>query len=729
VVSDLIGKKLGDYVIERQLAIGGMATIYVGVDAKLGRKAAIKVLLPDVAGRDDTLTARFEREARAIANLEHENIIPIYQFGQQDNLYFLAMRYVEGDDLASIVTQYTNDSKLMPFDRALNILDQVAAALDYAHTQGIVHRDVKPSNVLVSTNDRVYLSDFGLVLYQTGDQTLGTAFGTPRYISPEQATDSTLATAKSDIYSLAVIVYEIVTGQRLFKGKTPMEIALSHITEAPQPPRAINPEISGEMQSVILRSLEKDPNLRHPTAKAFIDELRQAYERKHLPQLDTGDVTHPDSSGSELFDTRDLQALHIPQEEAIKPAPVPSDLDEAPTITPLPAELGSLPPPTIATHPDRIQAPAPADSITNASTMTPLSRALHDLSIARKNTNRGLIRLVAGVAAAIILLFVVITAPALLSPPSISPTPSPSPQAAALAATETAAAETTDEVLPPAIFTTTETPAAEATAEATPAPEQTDETNALPSETTEPTPLTIQPSATGRPELRLTRTAAAATERALSATPASRPSSTSRPTRTPSQTPTLTPTNTPTPTDTPTLRPTRTPSQTPTLTRTPSPTASPTPRPSNTPRPTQTSSPTESATVSQAALSSPLVMRYTPDLFALTNVGDTTQVISALTFTGLTDTETFVNAPGLLGDQLSGGACVLILVGGRNVSAPAEWNCGSARQITINTAQTFWRADSASDEVFTFDLAGTRITCQTVGRAVGRLDEGLCEAR
>jgi hypothetical protein len=133
--------------------------------------------------------------------------------------------------------------------------------------------------------------------------------------------------------------------------------------------------------------------------------------------------------------------------------------------------------------------------------------------------------------------------------------------------------------------------------------------------------------------------------------------------------------------------------------------------------------------VSQVALSNPLVMRYTPDLFALINAGDTTQNIGALTFLGLTDAETFVNAPDLLGEQLSGGACVIILVGGRNVSAPAEWNCASARQITINTPQTFWRADSADDEVFTFDLAGTRMTCQTVGRAVGRLDEGLCEAR
>jgi serine/threonine protein kinase len=282
---DLVGKKLGDYKIERQIATGGMATIYLGVDEKLGRQSAVKVLFPDIASRDNTLTLRFEREARAIAQLEHENIVPLYQYGQQDDLYFLAMRYVQGEDLASILEGYQKDQQLMPTERAIPILEQVAAALDYAHTKGIIHRDVKPSNVLLTSDDRAFVADFGLVLYESGDKTLGTAFGTPRYISPEQATDSQLANAKSDIYSLAVIVYEIVTGQRLFKGKTPMEIALSHITEPPLPPRAINPAIPPEVQQVILRSLEKEPDKRHPTAKAFVADLRQAFERaKPMPQ-------------------------------------------------------------------------------------------------------------------------------------------------------------------------------------------------------------------------------------------------------------------------------------------------------------------------------------------------------------------------------------------------------------------------------------------------------------
>ncbi len=275
---DLVGKKLGDYRIIRQIAVGGMAVIYLGEDVNLGRQAAVKVLTPDLAGQDADLPMRFEREARAVAQMEHENIIPIFQFGQQDGLYFLAMRYVDGQDLNSVLEDYQREGKLMPPERAINILMQVAQALDYAHTQGVVHRDVKPSNVLLGANDKVYLSDFGLVLRQSVDTTYGTAFGTPRYISPEQATDSQLATSASDIYSLAVMTYEIFTGERLFKGSSPMEVALSHITQPPLPPRAHNPDLPANAQQAILRSLEKDPTRRHPTAQAFILDIKRAFD-------------------------------------------------------------------------------------------------------------------------------------------------------------------------------------------------------------------------------------------------------------------------------------------------------------------------------------------------------------------------------------------------------------------------------------------------------------------
>jgi serine/threonine protein kinase len=296
---NLAGKKLGDYVLRDKLTSGGMAHIYLGEDEKLQRLAAIKVLTSDMAGNDGVLRERFEREARAIAQLEHDSIVPIYQFGEQDKLYFIAMRYIEGNDFADEIKKYKERGEKMPIDRALNILGQVADALDHAHKRGIIHRDVKPSNILLrkdeagKTGDKAVLSDFGLVLWEDVDKTLGTAFGTPRYISPEQATDSQSAVPQSDIYSLAVIVYEIVTGEVLFKGNTPMEVALSHITEPPTPPRAHNPLVPQNAQVEILKALQKDALKRHKTAREFIDALKRAYDIEKPPTESPSSDTKP----------------------------------------------------------------------------------------------------------------------------------------------------------------------------------------------------------------------------------------------------------------------------------------------------------------------------------------------------------------------------------------------------------------------------------------------------
>lgn len=325
---NLVGKTLGDYRLTRMLNTGGMAHIYLGEDTKLGRLAALKVLSLDTKKGDGDLAARFEREARAVAQLEHDNITPIYQFGEQDGLYFLAMRYIEGSDLSDELEAGRKKGELMLVDRALNILRQVASALDYAHQRGIIHRDVKPSNVLLGPGDKAFLSDFGLVLWQSVDKSHGTAFGTPRYISPEQATDSQSVRPQSDIYSLGVMAYEILTGQLLFKGATPMEIALSHITEAPIPPRAHNASIPPDAQSEILRALEKDAAARHESATEFIDNLRDAYRYATTPE-----------AMSEAAMARTIPFAPLPD---VATASDPSILDswnkaDTPTVTPTPA--------------------------------------------------------------------------------------------------------------------------------------------------------------------------------------------------------------------------------------------------------------------------------------------------------------------------------------------------------------------------------------------------------
>jgi serine/threonine-protein kinase len=274
---NLVGVTLGDYTLVSKLATGGMAHIYKGVDDRLQRQAAVKVLTPEMMEADETLTERFQREARAVAALEHDNIVSIYQYGEQEGVYFLAMKFVQGMDLADELNRLRRTGQKMEIKRALKILEQVAAALDYAHKAGIVHRDVKPSNILIDSNDKAILTDFGLVLRQSVDQTLGTAFGTPRYISPEQAVASEDAIPQSDIYSLAVILFEILTGQSLFKGSTPMEMALSHIHQAPPPARSINQDIPPAVEAEILKALSKDPKQRHQNATDLIQAVKKGY--------------------------------------------------------------------------------------------------------------------------------------------------------------------------------------------------------------------------------------------------------------------------------------------------------------------------------------------------------------------------------------------------------------------------------------------------------------------
>ncbi len=285
----LIGRLVGDYRLDALMATGGMARIYRGEDTRLGRPAAIKVLAHDDTNDDDTLTKRFQREARELAKLEHPNIITIYQYGELEGLYFLAMKLIKGRDLAQEFKRIKADGQSMEVKRVVRILMQVASALDYAHANGVIHRDVKPSNILLTDDDTAILTDFGLVMQSSTQTTLGTDFGTPRYIAPEQATASHKALPQSDIYSLAVVLYELLTGEPPFTGDTPMEIALSHISDPPPPPRSKNPKIPVAVEEDLLRSLDKDPENRHRTAVEFMTAIQNGYgiDTLDLPPITT----------------------------------------------------------------------------------------------------------------------------------------------------------------------------------------------------------------------------------------------------------------------------------------------------------------------------------------------------------------------------------------------------------------------------------------------------------
>ena len=274
----LIGRTLDHYKIDRLIGRGGMADVYHGMDVKLRRSVAIKVF--DSRSRTNSSQAnRFLQEARMMAQWRHQNIVQIYSVGEGTGLLYYAMEFIDGYDLASIMTVYVEKGELMPYADVLRIGDAIASALDYAHKQGIIHRDVKPANVMIANDGRVVLGDFGLAL-NLSDKSQGEVFGSPHYISPEQARRSSDAVPQSDLYSLGVILYEILTGVTPFNDPSPASLALQHITDAPPLPRSINPALSLDVEAVLLKALEKKIGDRYQSGKKLMDALRAALVTK-----------------------------------------------------------------------------------------------------------------------------------------------------------------------------------------------------------------------------------------------------------------------------------------------------------------------------------------------------------------------------------------------------------------------------------------------------------------
>src|SRR5258708_22537424 len=272
----LLGKQLGDYVIQGLLGRGGMARVYKGYDDRLQRYAAVKVINSDFNAADQGEYAeRFRREARVIAGLHHPNIVGVVQFGEYESHYYMAMVFIEGKDLRQILKEHADRGTRLPYEDVLNVIRGISSALDYAHSRGVIHRDIKPSNIMLDTENRAVLTDFGLAL-SIQEGTLGDTFGSAHYIAPEQAVSSAKAVPQSDLYSLGICLYEMLVGQVPFDDPSAMSVALKHLNDAPPPPHLFNPQLAPAIERVVLKVLDKDPNSRYASGALLTQALEIA---------------------------------------------------------------------------------------------------------------------------------------------------------------------------------------------------------------------------------------------------------------------------------------------------------------------------------------------------------------------------------------------------------------------------------------------------------------------
>ena len=272
------GDVLGPYRIEREIGRGGAAIVYLAYHLRLERPVALKVLYEQLRG-DAGFVERFLFEARAAARLDHPNIVAIYDAGAIDGVDYIAEEYVEGESLADILRRVaapagSKPAGSLPLDFAVSVITQVAAALDYAHQRGIIHRDIKPSNILVRSNGHALLTDFGIARaasMMTGTQT-GMVLGTPEYMSPEQAQGRPVD-GRSDIYSLAIVAFHMLTGRPSFRGETAQATLYAHVHQPLPDPRSFNPALTPALAVVLQAAAAKTPDRRYPTATAFAQAL------------------------------------------------------------------------------------------------------------------------------------------------------------------------------------------------------------------------------------------------------------------------------------------------------------------------------------------------------------------------------------------------------------------------------------------------------------------------
>lgn len=295
----------GRYAVLEPIGSGGMAEVYRARDELLGRDVAVKVLT-DRLSRDRSFVERFRREAQSAANLNHPNVVSLYDYGSDDGAYYIVMEYIDGKSLGDIVAE---SGALMP-ERAAEIASDVAAALERAHSSGLVHRDIKPTNIMLTSGGQTKVTDFGIAralggsTEQTQMTQTGMVIGTAAYLSPEQAQGNPVD-ARSDVYSLGCVLYEMLTGKPPFTGDAPLAIAYKHVREDAVPPSTVNADVPGELDAVTLKALAKNPDNRYTSAHEMREDLQRFLSGQTVlatPLMATQTVVAPPiSSGTQVI--------------------------------------------------------------------------------------------------------------------------------------------------------------------------------------------------------------------------------------------------------------------------------------------------------------------------------------------------------------------------------------------------------------------------------------------
>lgn len=307
-MTGLEGTSLGRYRLKQRLGRGGMAEVYLATDERMRREVAVKI----VRSSNTEFSQRFDREAQTMGKLHHDHILAAYDYGEQEPWHYLVMPYIQHGTLSDLLQKGP-----LPLEHAGELLQQVAAGLQYAHQQGILHRDIKPSNILLRDDHYAYLCDFGLARVQEGAQDLtqtGVLLGTPEYMAPELAEGP--ATVSSDIYALAIVLYQMISGRVPFRGETAISIFWKHVREQPLPPSQFKTDLPPAVDRMLMRALEKDPALRYSSALA----LSQAYQEA-ITELDA----MPDLYETEVIkDNRSLDDYPVPPADRTQKATQPA---------------------------------------------------------------------------------------------------------------------------------------------------------------------------------------------------------------------------------------------------------------------------------------------------------------------------------------------------------------------------------------------------------------------